>query len=202
MTVFVELSPPKPLDQSKNVTVRTFHIWPGSVHGHIFLAKSCQKVPKKPKFAFPYKYSLEAIEWSWTINNEVDAAKSATRFGKKSPKCQNSATRCGKMSPKGFKGVSKGPKGFQTVPRVPRGSKGKVLPDVAKNAKGVLRESATRCGKKSPKGFQKSSKVVQLYLVRRTGSNACLRCWPEGPAPQARRRRLAQGPKGPELVTY
>ena len=28
--------PPKPLDQSKNVTVRTFHIWPGSVHEHIF----------------------------------------------------------------------------------------------------------------------------------------------------------------------
>ena len=36
--LFVELSPPKPLDQSKNVTVRTFHIWPGIVHEHIFLA--------------------------------------------------------------------------------------------------------------------------------------------------------------------
>ena len=34
----VELSPPKILDQSKNVTVRTFHIRPGSVHEHIFLA--------------------------------------------------------------------------------------------------------------------------------------------------------------------
>ena len=97
-----------------------------------------------------------------------------------------------KCRQRGSKGVSKGPKGFQTVPRVPRGSKGKVLPDVAKNAKGVLRESATRCGKKSPKGFQKSSKVVQLYLLRHTGSNACLRCW--------RRRRVAQGQKGPELV--
>ena len=53
--MFVSLSPPKPLDQSKNVTVRTFHTWPGSVHEHIFLAKSCQKVPKKPKDDFPYK---------------------------------------------------------------------------------------------------------------------------------------------------
>ena len=34
----MELSPPKPMDQSKNVTVKTFHIWPGSVHEHIFLA--------------------------------------------------------------------------------------------------------------------------------------------------------------------
>ena len=34
---YLELSPPKPLDQSKNVTVRTFHIWPGIVLEHIFL---------------------------------------------------------------------------------------------------------------------------------------------------------------------
>ena len=34
----VSLSPTKPLDQSKNVTVRTFHIWPGSVHEQFFLA--------------------------------------------------------------------------------------------------------------------------------------------------------------------
>ena len=59
---YLELSPPKPLDQLKNVTVRTFHICPGIVHEHIFSAKSCQKVPKKPKDDFPYKYSLEAIE--------------------------------------------------------------------------------------------------------------------------------------------
>ena len=26
------------LDQSKNVTVKTFHNWPGSVHEYIFLA--------------------------------------------------------------------------------------------------------------------------------------------------------------------
>ena len=30
-----KLSPPNLLDQSKNVTVRTFHIWPGIVHEHI-----------------------------------------------------------------------------------------------------------------------------------------------------------------------
>ena len=33
------------LDQSKNVTVRTFHIWPGSVHEHIFLALGGARVP-------------------------------------------------------------------------------------------------------------------------------------------------------------
>ena len=48
----VSRSPPKPLDQSKNVTVRTFHIWSGIVHEHIFLAKSCQKVPKNAKRPF------------------------------------------------------------------------------------------------------------------------------------------------------
>ena len=38
LAIYPELSPPKPLDQSKNITVRTFHTWPGSVHEHIFLA--------------------------------------------------------------------------------------------------------------------------------------------------------------------
>ena len=40
VTVFMEPFPPKPLDQSKNITVRTFHIWPGRGHlyEHIFLA--------------------------------------------------------------------------------------------------------------------------------------------------------------------
>ena len=52
--LFVELSPPKPLDQSKNVTVRTFHTWPGSVHEHNFWPKFAKKSQ--------YKYSLEAIE--------------------------------------------------------------------------------------------------------------------------------------------
>ena len=36
--MYPDLYPPKPLDQSKNVTVRTIHIWPGIVHEHIFLA--------------------------------------------------------------------------------------------------------------------------------------------------------------------
>ena len=61
LCVYVPLSPPKLLDQSKNVTVRTFHTWPGSVHEHIFLAKSFQKEPKKPKVDFPYKYSWKAV---------------------------------------------------------------------------------------------------------------------------------------------
>ena len=37
LAIYLELSPPKPLGQSKNVTVRTFHIWPGIVREHIFL---------------------------------------------------------------------------------------------------------------------------------------------------------------------
>ena len=48
--------------QLDTYAVSTFHICPGIVHEHIFLAKSCQKVPKKLKDDFPYKYSLEAIE--------------------------------------------------------------------------------------------------------------------------------------------
>ena len=43
----VLLSPPKPLDQSKNVTVRTFHTWPGSVHEHIFLALGGARGPRR-----------------------------------------------------------------------------------------------------------------------------------------------------------
>ena len=35
----VRLSPPKLLDQLRNVTVRTFHICPGIVHEHICLTK-------------------------------------------------------------------------------------------------------------------------------------------------------------------
>ena len=115
------------------------------------------------------------------------------------PDLAQSCQSAKKVLPDVAKCRQRGSKGFQ---RVPRGSKGKWYQMWQKNAKGVPRESATRCGKKSPKGFQKLSKVVQLYLLRRTGSNACLRCWPEGPAPQAHRRRLAQGPKGPELVYY
>ena len=43
---WLELSPPKPLDQSISVTVRAFHIWPGSVHEHIFLAQGGAKGPQ------------------------------------------------------------------------------------------------------------------------------------------------------------
>ena len=31
------LTPPKSMDQSKNVTIRTFHIWPRIIHEHILL---------------------------------------------------------------------------------------------------------------------------------------------------------------------
>ena len=62
------------------------------------------------------------------------------------------------MSPKGFKGVSKGPKGFQTVPRVPRGSKGKVLPDVAKKCQ---RGSKGKCYQMWQKVAKGVPKVVQ-----------------------------------------
>ena len=123
--------------------------------------------------------------------SEVDVAKKCYQIWHKVAKVPK---KCYQMWQNVAKGVPRGFKGFQGVSKGFKGFQGKVLPDVAKNAKGVPRESATRCGKKSPKGFQKLSKVVQLYLLRRTGSNACLRCWPEGPAPQARRRR---GPEGP-----
>ena len=134
------------------------------------VAKKCQK-SQKLRFLISTVWKLLTEVEPWSVKSMWP--KSATRFGTKLPKRQKSATRCGKMSPKGFQGVSKGSKGFQ---RVSRGSKGKCYQMWQKNAKGVPRESATRCGKKSPKGFQKLSKVVQLYLLRRTGSNACLRC--------------------------
>ena len=47
LSIYVPLSPPKPLDQSKNVTVRTFHTWPGSVHEHIFLALGGARGPRR-----------------------------------------------------------------------------------------------------------------------------------------------------------
>ena len=121
--------------------------------------------------------------------SEVDVAKKCYQIwhkvAKVPKKCYQMWQNVAKGVPRGFKGfqgVSKGSKGFQGVPRgskgkwqkKPKGFQGKVVPDVGKNAKGVPRESATRCGKKSPKGFQKLSKVVQLYLLRRTGSNTCL----------------------------
>ena len=47
MYVCPELSSPKPLDQSKNVTVRTFHIWSGIVHEHIFWALGGARGPRR-----------------------------------------------------------------------------------------------------------------------------------------------------------
>ena len=113
--------------------------------------------------------------------SEVDVAKKCYQIWHKVAKVPK---KCYQMWQNVAKGVPRGFKGFQGVPR---GSEGKWYQMWQKNTKWVKRESATRCGKKLPKGFQK---VVQLYLLRRTGS--------KGP----RRRRLAQGPKGPELVIY
>ena len=60
--------------------------------------KNGQKVLKNAKKSQNMFHLISTvIEWSWTINSEVDVAKSATRFGKKLPK---SATRFGKNSPK------------------------------------------------------------------------------------------------------
>ena len=44
VAMYVSLPPPKLLDQSKNVPVRTFHSCPGIVHEHIFLAENRQKL--------------------------------------------------------------------------------------------------------------------------------------------------------------
>ena len=43
VTGWPELSPPKRLDQSKNVTVRTFQILSGVVYEHIFWPKVAKK---------------------------------------------------------------------------------------------------------------------------------------------------------------
>ena len=47
LAIYLELSPPKLLDQSKNVTVSTFHIWPRIVHDHIFLALGGARSPQR-----------------------------------------------------------------------------------------------------------------------------------------------------------
>ena len=45
-----DLSPPKPLDQSKNVTARSYHKLSKDQNGRKKLAKKFQKVPKEPKY--------------------------------------------------------------------------------------------------------------------------------------------------------
>ena len=47
-----ELSAPKPLDQSKNVTVRSYHKLSREKYGQKKLAKKCQKTPKRAKIRF------------------------------------------------------------------------------------------------------------------------------------------------------
>ena len=48
----VSLSPPKPLDQSKNVTVRTFHIWSGLSMSTFFGQKLPKSAKKRQKTVF------------------------------------------------------------------------------------------------------------------------------------------------------
>ena len=47
---------------SKYVTVRTYHKLSSGQYGHIVLAKSCQKLPKKPKLVFHYVWTLMTLE--------------------------------------------------------------------------------------------------------------------------------------------
>ena len=54
-----DLSLPKPPDQSKNVTVRTYHKLSREKNGS---KKFAQKYQKEPNYGFQCKYTLEAIE--------------------------------------------------------------------------------------------------------------------------------------------
>ena len=170
--------------------------------------------------------------------SEVDVAKKCYQILHKVPKkCyqmwQNVAKvakKCYQMWQKVAKRVLTSSKGFQG------GFQGKVLPDVAKSRqrgskaitggsnwfqrgfqggtvprgvpRWVPRESATRCGKMSPKGFQgvsKDSKGFQGKVVpdvakkRQRGSKGkCYQMWQKVAkgVTRPRRRRLAQGPSG------
>ena len=53
MCVCPELSTPKPLDQSKNVTVRSYHKLSREKNGQKNWPKSAKKRQKEPKFDFP-----------------------------------------------------------------------------------------------------------------------------------------------------
>ena len=77
--------------------------------------------------------------------SEVDVAIKCYQIWHKVAKAPK---KCYQMWQNVAKGVPRGFKGFQGVSKGFKGFQGKVVPDVAKNAKGVPRESATRCGKK------------------------------------------------------
>ena len=85
------------VDQSKNVTVRTYHKLSRDKNG----PKNGQKVLKNAKKSQNTFHLISTVSKHWVkLNHEqwkVDVAKSATRFGKNLPK---SATRFGKTSQK------------------------------------------------------------------------------------------------------
>ena len=56
-TFFLISTVRKLLDQSKNVTGRTYHKLSRDKNGPKNWSKSIKKCPKKPKYVFPYKYS-------------------------------------------------------------------------------------------------------------------------------------------------
>ena len=97
MYVCPDLSPPKLLDQWKNVTVRTYHkLWEDK-NGR----KNGQKMPKRAKNVF---YLISAVRKLWSDVEQstfmLNWPNSATRLGKKLPKWQKSPTRNGKKLPK------------------------------------------------------------------------------------------------------
>ena len=98
---------------------------------------------------------LSEVEPYWTINNEVHVAKKCYQICQKVAKV---AKKCYKMWQKVAKGALSGSKRFQGLPRatgyhgLPR------APTVFQRevSRGIPRESATGCGKKSPKGFHRT----------------------------------------------
>ena len=57
-----DLSPPKPLDQSKNVTVRTYHKLGEDKNGPKNWPKIAKKCQKEPKLDFPRCHVAESSE--------------------------------------------------------------------------------------------------------------------------------------------
>ena len=116
-----DLSPPKPLDQSKNVTVRTYHnLWEEKIGQK--LAKKCQKTPKRAKICFSLGIQLRSYwvmvnyeQWSWPDQTVLpDLAKSCQSDKNVLPELAKSRQTCQKV-PKWRKRVSTGFQGVQTT---------------------------------------------------------------------------------------
>ena len=142
---------------------------------------------------------MSEVEPYRTINNEVDVAKKCYQVWQKVAKV---AKKCYQMWQKVAKGVLSGSKRFQGLPRASKDHGLPRAPTVFQRevSRGIPRESATGCGKKSPKGFHRTRARAPACGAgpkgqrRRRAVGAGLK----GP----RQRRLAQGPKGPELVMH